>query len=140
LPGLCPLAGSGAAPRLGCGRSPRYADFRFGGTETVFGGSIIRMGVGDIDYPNLWQPANQLGYCGGIPPSNPPSRVFDLSGGQASDWQSAGDAALGSVMQTELPNGLALGGHLIVNAAVLLYPRTVGMFDPSTAEWPSRSV
>jgi hypothetical protein len=102
---------------------------------SVFGGSIIWMGTGEIDYPTLWNPANQLGACGGITPPNPPSRAIDLSGGEAGGSLPQADLALGAVMQTELPNGLALAGHQIVSAMVLLYPRTVGMFDSSTAEW-----
>jgi hypothetical protein len=102
---------------------------------TVFGGSIIWAGTGEIDYPTLWNPANQLGYCGGTPPANPTSRAFDLSGGQAGDVQSGAESALSAVMQTELPKGITLGGHQIVNAVELLYPRSVGVFDPSSAEW-----
>lgn len=102
---------------------------------TVFGGSIIWMGTGEIDYPHLWRPPNQLGNCGGIPPGNPPMRFFDLAAGQAPNGKTQADPALSAVMQTELPNGLALAGQKIAGATVLLYPRTLGAFDPSTAEW-----
>ena len=44
------------------------------------------------------------------------------------------DAALAVVWQTALPEGLWQGGY-VFDAAVLLYPRTVGAFDPATAEW-----
>jgi hypothetical protein len=38
------------------------------------------------------------------------------------------------VHHTSLPAALWKGGY-VFNAIVLRYPRTVGAFDPTTAEW-----
>ena len=44
------------------------------------------------------------------------------------------EAALDVVWRTALPAGFAAGGYLF-DAVVLRYPRSVGAFDPATAEW-----
>ncbi len=100
---------------------------------TAFGGGIVWDGAGDITYPAAWDPPAGLGdKC--TPASTPPAaRGFDLRGGSALPAADV-DAALAVVWQTALPDGLWAGGY-VFDAMVLLYPRTVGAFDPATAEW-----
>ena len=43
-------------------------------------------------------------------------------------------AALQVVWNTALPNGLWKNGY-VFDAVVLLYPPSVGAFDPNVAEW-----
>ena len=63
------------------------------------------------------------------------ARGVDLSSGQASGGVALVDA-LFTVAETALLDGLLeFGGQHSVDSVVLLYPRTVGMFDPDTAEW-----
>jgi hypothetical protein len=100
---------------------------------TTFGGSIIWMGIGEITHPTTWRDADELaGDCstsGGFPDS----RGWDLRGGgalEASDFSTVLDV----VEQTAVTGAFWHGGY-IFDAVVLLYPRSVGMFDPTTAEW-----
>jgi hypothetical protein len=101
---------------------------------TVFGGSIVWDGAGDLVYPTAWRPGSELG--SGCTPTNPPSlaRGFDLALEGAVLASADVDAALGVIARTALPAAFWQGGYLF-DAVVLLYPRTVGAFDPVTAEW-----
>lgn len=99
----------------------------------VFGGSIIGLGKGDISFPKQWRPASELGSgcSGGITPA--PARGYDLRDGKelaAEDVQ----GALGVVWQTAVPLAMAKANY-VFDAMVLLYPRSVFGFDPTTAEW-----
>jgi len=102
---------------------------------SVFGGGIVWMGNGEVSYPSTWRSAASLGPdC--IPMVNalpPPSRGFDLRDGSTLDADEV-EAPLDEAWVTALPDGLLSVGY-VFDAAVLLYPRTVGDFDPSTAEW-----
>jgi hypothetical protein len=115
----------------------------FGGTGvvgaaqglTVFGGSTVWGGSGDITYPAAWRPAADLGpAC--VPMVNalpPDARGFDLGTGMA---LSAGQitAAMDEAWNTALPDGLWANSY-VFPSMVLLYPRSIGGFDPTTAEW-----
>ncbi|MEO7328241.1 MAG: hypothetical protein ABI193_06670, partial [Minicystis sp.] len=115
----------------------------FGGAAAVarstglatFGGSIVWSGTGQITYPLDWLPPSALGPgCGPksmIPP--PPARGFNLQGGTPLPDAEV-QAAIDVVWSTALPYGLAKVGYLF-DVVVLLYPRTVGVFDPTNAEW-----
>ena len=103
---------------------------------SVFGGSIIWAGIGEITYPSAWRPAADIGPdC--IPVVNalpPTARGIDLSAGQGSLEQSQVEAAVNRAWTTALPDGL-LRGHYVFDAMVLLYARRLGAFDPAAAEW-----
>ena len=91
-------------------------------------------GKGDITYPATWRPAADLGLgCGPSGIAVPPARGFDLGSGQPLTAAQV-SAAIAPVWQTALPAGLAQGSYFF-DAMVLLYPRTVGVFDPAAAEW-----
>ena len=101
---------------------------------SVFGGTTVWSGKGDITYPKAWQPPSTIGLgCGQTGLMLPQARGYDLGTGQE---LAAGDvnAALEAVWNTAVPAGLSKNGY-VFDAMVLLYPRTVGAFDPTTAEW-----
>lgn len=102
---------------------------------TLFGGSIMWMGSGDVLYPTQWRPVSALG-SGCSDPSLNLGRVtsFDLnsSGGSTLDQQRVMQALTDTVMPGALLDGTAA---YLKNAVILLYPRRVGAFDPSTAEY-----
>ncbi len=103
---------------------------------TVFGGSIIWSGTGDITYPTTWRPVSEIGR-GCVPMVNalpPTARGIDLSGGQGEMEQTQVDAAMSQVWATALPDGMWRNQY-VFDAMVLLYPRSVGMMNPATAEW-----
>jgi hypothetical protein len=100
---------------------------------TVFGASIIWMGTGKITYPKTWRAASQLGSncpaAGGIPKS----QGYDLVQGGALQKADV-DKAVAVVLKTAVPAAFWKGGY-VFDAVVLRYPRSVGAFDPTTAEW-----
>ncbi len=100
---------------------------------SVFGGSIIWSGTGEITYPATWRDPIALGSgCVG-PDVRVASRGYDLAGGTVLSAADV-DAALSVVLQTAVPGAMRKGGYLF-DAVVLRYPRTVGAFNPATAEW-----
>lgn len=99
----------------------------------VFGGGIVWDGAGEITWPTAWDAPEGLGAGCATSTSPPAARGFDLRDASALPAADV-DAALAVVWQTALPEGLWQGGY-VFDAVVLLYPRTVGAFDPATAEW-----
>lgn len=100
---------------------------------TAFGGSIVWSGAGDITYPKTWRDPRALG--SGCPASGGirSRRGYDLVGGV--DLAPAlVDAAVATVADTAVPAALWRGGY-VFDAVVLRYPRSVGQFNPATAEW-----
>jgi hypothetical protein len=101
--------------------------------QSVFGGSVVWNGMGQITYPTSFSPPESLGL--GCPSmlGKPPARGFDLGSGRALS-QAQVDAALAVVWGTALPDGLWQSGY-VFDAMVLLYPPSVGGLDPNVAEW-----
>ncbi|MBN2575702.1 MAG: hypothetical protein JXP73_14140 [Deltaproteobacteria bacterium] len=96
---------------------------------TVFAGSIVWMGTGKITVPATWDTSDLGPGCG--QPAGWSARGFDLSGGEAADrMREAADV----VLATALPSAFSRWGGLL-DVVVLLYPRSVGVFDPATAEY-----
>ena len=100
---------------------------------TLFGGSIVWDGHGDITYPTSFRDPGLLGSDCPILRPAPSKRGYDLRSGTALPAVDV-DAALAVVDATAAPGAFWDGGYLF-DAVVILYPRTVGAFDPSTAEW-----
>ncbi len=103
---------------------------------SVFGGSIIWLGSGDLTYPKTWRAASELGSnCPLVGTSSGPVKVtgYDLVNGQSLS-QADADAAAKVVHQTAIPAAMWQGGY-VFDIVVLRYPRAVGTFDPTTAEW-----
>ncbi len=100
---------------------------------TVFGASIIWSGAGDINYPETWRDAGGLA-SGCLPSGGISSRDgWDLRGGSALP-ESDVNAAIGTVLATAVPGAYWSVGY-VFHGTVLLYPRSVGVFQPETAEW-----
>lgn len=102
---------------------------------SVFGGSIVWSGTGEITYPSTWRPAEELGpdctpTVNALPPT---ARGYDLDAGAPLDSADVEDP-LSAAWVTALPDGLWQVGY-VFDAVVVMYPRTVGMFDPASAEW-----
>jgi len=96
---------------------------------TVFAGSIVWMGTGSILLPATWETSDLGPGCG--LPGGWSSRGFNLASGEAPDRM--GDAA-NVVLGTALPAGFQRWGS-VLDVVVLLYPRTLGAFDPTAAEY-----
>jgi len=101
--------------------------------DSVFGGGIVWSGMGQISYPDTFDSPGGLGKDCTNASSVPAARGFDLSSGQALAMDKV-TAALDVVWDTALPDGLWQGGY-VFDAVVLLYPPSVGVLDPTVAEW-----
>ena len=102
--------------------------------HSVFGGSIVWAGQGDVVFPTVWNTYDVGHDC--PPTTMPPARGFDLFTGSSLVPQELAEA-LQAVAQTAIPAGLSWG--TLFDAVVLLYPRAVGVppqtgFDPKTTE------
>ena len=103
--------------------------------KTVFGGSIIWMGTGEINHPTDWRGADELAL--GCPSDREisGSNHYDLVSGVPLSAEDAA-AAIDALKNTALPAAMARVEGMYGNRVVVIrYPRTVGAFDPSTAEW-----
>jgi hypothetical protein len=103
--------------------------------RSVFGGSIVWAGSGELTFPKQpWNPGVLLGGAQCSSQMLPTWRGFDLGAGPA-HYSSAG---AGKALTVATSNALLLGiSHMqyVTDAVVLLYPRSVGDFNPATAEW-----
>lgn len=106
--------------------------------KTVFGGGIVWMGHGKISVPKNWRPVSELGVGCKSPNKSLPhsslTRGYDLRGGGKA--LPAADVAkvLAVVENTAVPVAIKYGGY-IFTAVVLLYPPSVGAFNPKVAEY-----
>lgn len=109
----------------------------FGGVAAVsdrtglatFAATIVWSGTGEILVPKSFN-TDELGR-GCTPPSPSPVRGINLAGGEA---QPRFDEAAAVVRSTALPAAFSMWGGSF-DAVVLVYPRTVGGFVASTAEY-----
>lgn len=101
---------------------------------SVFGGAIVWDGAGDITYPLQWRSPESLGVDCEPFASPVEARGHDLAEGGTDLPEDLIAAALDPVRSTALLEGMATSGY-VFDAVVLLYPRSVGVFDPTTAEW-----
>ncbi len=101
--------------------------------RSVFGGSIIWSGTGEIVHPTEWRSPGELGSGCPIVGADISSRGYDLVSGAALPTDDV-DAAVAVVRDTAVPGAFWGGGYLF-DAVVLRYPRSVGVFNPDTAEW-----
>jgi hypothetical protein len=101
---------------------------------SVFGGSIIWAGSGEITWPKTpWGGPNGMGGPDCALSMWPKWRGFDLAGENVYT-DALAQQALQTAWNTAVPAGLAKK-QSITEAVVLLYPRSVGVFNPFTAEW-----
>jgi len=102
---------------------------------TVFGGGIVWDGQGELTWPASWRLASELGQGCGDGSSAPYTVGYDLINGTREDTLSPdADMALATATDTVLPAAFTQGGYLF-EAVVIAWPRTVGAFNPGTAEW-----
>lgn len=99
---------------------------------TDFGGGIVWSGTGEITYPAGWREPDEL-HEGCAADFEVPARGYDLAGLTDLEQEHV-DAALEVVRETAIGAAFAHGGTLF-DAVVLRYPRRVGVFMPSRAEW-----
>lgn len=100
---------------------------------TTFGGSIVFDGQGGLTYPEVWSSAVELVSGCSFDLDGIPQAGVDLRDGSPIDdvdYATALDAAVGTGLAGSLHEMLA-----VTDVLVLLYPRSVGAFDPSSAEW-----
>ena len=99
----------------------------------AFGGGIVWMGSGDITYPTSWRDPSGLGSgcdaSGGIPTVH----GYDWVEGRTLTVAEL-TSALAVALQTAIPAAFWGGGY-VFDGVVIRYPRSVGAFDPSNAEW-----
>jgi len=100
---------------------------------SVFGGSIIWLGKGDITYPAVWRPAKELASGCATVGAAPPTVGYDMASGMPLGATER-NAAYDVVKQTAVPAAFWGNGYLF-DVVVIKYPRTVGTFDPTSAEW-----
>ena len=105
--------------------------------KTVFGGGIVWMGHGKISVPKTWRPVSQLGV--GCQVTSKPLLHSSLTRGY--DLRTSGalpeaevKKVLAPLQQTAIQDAIRYGGYFF-HAVVLLYPPTVGAFNPKVAEY-----
>jgi hypothetical protein len=99
----------------------------------VFGGGVVWRGRGEVTHPAAWRDPAELGFsCANGTPALP-ARGIRLASGELMP-QGEAEQALLAVYASALPAGLA-AAHEVFDALVLLYPPTVGAFDPAVAEY-----
>jgi hypothetical protein len=95
----------------------------------TFAATIVWSGKGKILFPTSFDDTDMGQGC--AVPSSIPVRGINLGG---SDGDPRLEEAARIVLSTALPEATRHYGESI-NAVALLYPRSVGMFDPTTAEY-----
>jgi hypothetical protein len=96
--------------------------------KTVFGGSIIWAGAGEIKHPKTWSAPAELGsICSPAEPI-PSSRGVSTFEGVLDAREVSG--ALTAVWNTAIPGALSRSGQVALEAVVLYYPPFVGGYDP----------
>ena len=100
---------------------------------TVFAGTTYWAGTGEILFPSAWDTSDLGSGCSRPDWLDATIRVrsLDLSEGQATAQMTQAAAV---VIATAIPPAFEYWGY-VFDAVVLLYPRTIGAFDPSKAEY-----
>lgn len=102
--------------------------------QVLWRGSIVWDGTGHHVFPPLWGFASQLGArCPSSTAVTPAADAIDFRDGSLLS-DTVRDAVLATLDQTVALDALATHGTL-APATVHLYPRTIGEFQPSEAEW-----
>jgi len=100
---------------------------------TVFGASIWWDGIGDITYPTEWRDASELGAGCTQAGYFDPWSGYDLTRPEELGEEQA-QAAIAAAFSTVIPEAASRYGE-DGEVVVLRYPRTIGGFDSTTAEW-----
>jgi hypothetical protein len=101
---------------------------------TIFSASILRKGEGEMLTPNAWSTKDLGVGCRPGKKVAAPSQAYDLRSG--TKMPAAESQAIAALAQKTVLPGLweTSGGNYEVSM-VLLYPRTMGDFNPQTAEY-----
>lgn len=101
----------------------------------AFEGSIVFDGSGDIEFPDEWSPPAELG-SGCTPAELPEPVVYDALSDQEDSPLPADAVSLvtEAIATTALPAALGSAGP-IRRFVILRYPRSVGAFNPESAEY-----
>jgi hypothetical protein len=100
----------------------------------MFEATIYWHGTGEISDPSEWLDAAQLGSGG--EGSVPAAQSYDLiSNPGAPIDPTALEALLAALADTSVLPAIASGNNTVYRMVVLAYPRTVGEFDPTAAEY-----
>lgn len=100
---------------------------------TLFGGSVVWDGMGNITYPDMWRSASELASDCSVPEDSHTRVGWDLQDGTPLGAEEL-TAGFSAIARTGVYDAIGFGGY-IFSTVVLLYPRTVGAFDPERAEW-----
>ncbi|HEU4533334.1 MAG TPA: hypothetical protein VFS00_04420, partial [Polyangiaceae bacterium] len=95
----------------------------------VFGGGIVWDGQGDVTHPVAWRDPGALGFSCANGEPIVPMRGLNLGTAEPLP-QGETQRALSALYASALPAGLA-AAHDVFDALVLLYPPTVGAFNPN---------
>jgi hypothetical protein len=102
--------------------------------QLLFGASIVWAGTGNIEWPSVWRDPNELGSDCYIPGHLDSTLVRDLVFEVDLTIEEFGPA-IDEVGLTAIPAAFERASGEIYNSLVLRYPRSVGVFNPETAEW-----
>jgi hypothetical protein len=103
---------------------------------SVFGGSIVWSGKGDITYPKTWSSPEELGSDCSSSGASVSARGFNLVEDPALALDPTQVASALEVLgTTAISLAFSKSGQSTLDAMVLLYPRSVGELNPKTAEW-----
>lgn len=98
--------------------------------KLIFAGGVVWAGRGDIAYPSAFRSVAELAMpCPPFAWAKSPDGFMT-----ASEMTDSKSTALAVALRTAIPYALAKK-HVVKNAWVLGYARTVGGFDPKGAEW-----
>ncbi|MFT6397934.1 MAG: hypothetical protein ACJAYU_002689 [Bradymonadia bacterium] len=101
----------------------------------LWGASIVWAGAGDIVHPTPWgDPAALSDGCGQLSLSDLPLRSYDLTSGDGAREVDVLDDVLAATAETVLAEARLDGTAAFLNSiVVVVYPRSVGEFNPATA-------
>ena len=96
----------------------------------VFGGSIVHAGTGDVDHPARWRREAVTSNC--EPTALGSFEYYNVYNGRVFPQQAP--AAIVETIETSAL-AAALDSASLAVRTILLYPRSVGAFDPANAEY-----
>ena len=114
-----------------------FGDIMFSYTETgdtVFFGTIIWMGVGELTYPDNFLPSGRFGRLADAvrdPVSIEYFRIDDPLDGRP-EYEARADSAWANLKGLDIVLDFAASDYRV---GIYLYPPSVGAFDPSEAKW-----
>lgn len=108
--------------------------FRYTATgDTIFYGSIIWLGRGDIEYPREFMPASEFENAAALPDDPLSVEYFNIVPELDEElFKAQADSAWNRVKELDIVGEFAKGGYRV---GIYLYAPAVGLFDPQAAKW-----